>query len=55
MREAFTSQARNALIQAGRAARQCQHNYIGTEHILVGLLKEGHGTAGMVLKEFGVQ
>ena len=25
------------------------------EHILVGLLKEGHGTAGMVLKEFGVQ
>ena len=55
MREAFTSQARNALIQAGRAARQCQHNYIGTEHILVWLLKEGHGTAGMVLKEFGVQ
>lgn len=55
MGETFTSQARNALIQAGRAARQYRHNYIGTEHILVGLLKEGHGTAGMVLNEFGVQ
>lgn len=55
MKEAFTSQARNALIQAGRTARQCQHNYIGTEHILVGLLKANRGTAGMVLSEFGVQ
>lgn len=55
MKEAFTSQARNALLQAGKTARQCQHNYIGTEHILVGLLKAGNGTAGMVLSEFGVE
>ena len=55
MKEAYTSQARNALILATRTARQCQHNYIGTEHILVGLLKEVHGTAGMVLGEFHVQ
>lgn len=55
MKEAFTSQARHALLQAGKTARQCQHNYIGTEHILVGLLKAGAGTAGMVLSEFGVE
>ncbi|HIU75797.1 MAG TPA: ATP-dependent Clp protease ATP-binding subunit, partial [Candidatus Pelethocola excrementipullorum] len=55
MKEAFTSQARNALLQAGKTARQCQHNYIGSEHILVGLLKAGAGTAGMVLSEFGVE
>lgn len=55
MKEAFTGQARNALIQAGRMSRQCQHNYIGTEHILVGLVKANQGTAGMVLSEFGIQ
>lgn len=55
MRQAFTSQAKSALLIAGKTARQCRHNYIGTEHLLVGLLKEGQGTAGMVLREFGVE
>ena len=50
----YTAQAANALAQAGKMARQCQHAYIGTEHLLVGLLKEPSGTAGMVLTEHGV-
>ncbi len=55
MAELYTKQAKNALLLAGKTARQSNQNYIGTEHILVGLLKEGEGTAGMVLAEFGVE
>lgn len=54
MREQYTAQAKNALALAEKTARSCQHNYIGTEHILLGLLKEKEGTAGMVLADFGV-
>ena len=54
MREQYTAQAKNALALAEKTARACQHNYIGTEHILLGLLKEKEGTAGMVLADFGV-
>ena len=50
----YTAQAENALVLAGRTARQCHHSYIGTEHLLMGLLKEASGTAGMVLAEYGV-
>ena len=50
----YTVQAENALILAGKTARQHHHSYIGTEHLLMGLLKEASGTAGMVLAEFGV-
>ena len=38
MREQYTAQAKNALALAEKTARSCQHNYIGTEHSLVGLL-----------------
>lgn len=55
MRENFTIQALNALKLAGKAAQSCGHNYIGTEHILAGLLKEPEGTAGKVLEEFSVE
>lgn len=54
MREQYTAQAKNALALAEKTARSCQHNYIGTEHILLGLLKEKEGTAGMVLADFGI-
>lgn len=54
MNQAFTSQAKHALTLAGKTARQCRHNYIGTEHMLVGLLKENNSTASMVLSEYGV-
>lgn len=55
MQEKFTSQALNALMLAKETAQSCNHSYIGTEHILIGLLAETEGTAGKVLEEFGVE
>ena len=55
MQEKFTRQAVNALKLAKSTAQSCNHSYIGTEHILVGLLKEKEGTAGRILEEFGVE
>ena len=54
MQDIFTRQAQNALMLAKKAAQYCRNNYIGTEHILMGLLKEKEGTAGRILAEFGV-
>ena len=54
MQEKFTRQAKAALKLAESTARSWKHSYIGTEHILVGLLKEQEGTAGKILEEFGV-
>ena len=54
MQEKFTRQAKAALKLAEDAAWSWKHSYIGTEHILVGLLKEQEGTAGKILEEFGV-
>ena len=54
MREQYTEQAKQAVALAARTARYCRHNYIGTEHLLMGLLKEAHGTASMVLMDMGV-
>ena len=51
----FTRQAQNALKLAKNAAKSSGHGYIGTEHLLVGLLKEQEGTAGKVLQEFEVE
>lgn len=51
----FTRQAENALKLAKNTARSCGHGYIGTEHLLAGLLMESEGTAGRVLTEFGVE
>ena len=54
MREGYTSQAKKALAYAVRTAEKCGHNYVGTEHLLIGLLNVEDGTAGMVLTEFHV-
>ena len=51
----FTGQALNALTLAKKTAQSLNHSYIGTEHILAGLLKEPEGTAGRLLEEFGVE
>ena len=55
MQQRFTVQALNALKLAKKTAQSCGHTYIGTEHLLVGLLKEPEGTAGKVLEEFQVE
>ncbi len=55
MQSQFTDSAKSALAQAGRCARNLKQGYIGTEHILVGLLKEQNGVASKVLAENGVE
>ena len=54
MRNKFTKQAQNALALAKAAAVDFELGYIGTEHLLLGLLSETEGTAGRVLEEFQV-
>lgn len=51
MRPEFTEKAKTALTQGEKAARQLQAGYIGSEHILLGLIRERTGVAAMVLKE----
>ena len=46
MREGYTSQAKKALAYAVKTAEKCGHNYVGTEHLLIGLLNVEDGTAG---------
>ena len=53
MQSQFTDKAQNALAQAGRCARGLKQGYIGTEHILVGFLKEDTGVAAKVLADNG--
>jgi len=50
----FTERAQRALIYAQEEARNLGHNYVGTEHLLLGLLKEGEGAAAQVLKGMGI-
>jgi ATP-dependent Clp protease ATP-binding subunit ClpC len=50
----FTERAQKALYLAQEEARSFYHNYVGTEHILLGLLKEDEGIAARVLKKLGV-
>jgi ATP-dependent Clp protease ATP-binding subunit ClpA len=54
MFERFTDRARRVVVLAQEEARGLKHNYIGTEHILLGLLREGDGVAARVLDRFGV-
>ena len=54
MFERFTNRARHVVVLAQEEARQLKHNYIGTEHILLGLLGEPEGYAGRVLASFGM-
>ncbi len=51
----FTKRARRVLILAQEEAIRLNHNYIGTEHLLLGLVKEENGVAVRVLRELGVE
>lgn len=51
MPEQFTDSAKQALRLARQTARACRHSYVGSEHLLLGLLKEPRGTAGVLLRE----
>jgi ATP-dependent Clp protease ATP-binding subunit ClpC len=52
--ERFTERARQVVVLAQDEARELRHNYIGTEHLLLGLLREQEGVAARVLDELGV-
>jgi ATP-dependent Clp protease ATP-binding subunit ClpA len=54
MFERFTPRARHAIVLAQEEARRLQHNHIGTEHILLGLIGEPEGVAARVLQQFGL-
>ena len=51
----FTKRARKVLSLAQEEAQRFNHNYIGTEHILLGLIREGDGVAAVVLRNLGVE
>ncbi len=51
----FTQRARRVLGLAQEEAERLQHSYIGTEHLLLGLIREEEGVAGRVLRELGVE
>ncbi|MDE5865771.1 MAG: ATP-dependent Clp protease ATP-binding subunit ClpC, partial [Lachnospiraceae bacterium] len=55
MQPQFTDKARTALNLAERAARNFKQSYVGTEHILLGLLRENTGVAATVLENSGVE
>ncbi|EFA23266.1 ATP-dependent Clp protease ATP-binding subunit [Bifidobacterium gallicum] len=54
MFERFTDRARRVIVLAQEEARTLQHNYIGTEHLLLGLIREGEGVAAKALASMGV-
>ena len=52
--ERFTQRARRVLSLAHEEAERLHHNYIGTEHLLLGLIREEGGIAGRVLRDLGL-
>ena len=54
MFERFTDRARRVVVLAQEEARMLNHNYIGTEHILLGLIHEGEGVAARALESLGI-
>jgi hypothetical protein len=52
--ERFTGRARQAVVLAQEEARMLNHNYIGTEHLLLGLIREGDGLAARALESLGI-
>ncbi len=54
MFERFTDRARRVVVLAQEEARLLNHNYIGTEHLLLGLIHEGEGVAAMALESLGI-
>ena len=54
MFERFTDRARRVVVLAQEEARMLNHNYIGTEHLLLGLVHEGHGVSAQALESLGI-
>jgi len=54
MFERFTDRARRVIVLAQEEARNLKHNYLGTEHILLGLIREGEGVAAKALEALGI-
>ncbi len=54
MFERFTDRARRVVVLAQEEAKMLNHNYIGTEHILLGLIHEGEGIAAKALEQLGI-
>jgi len=54
MFERFDQRARRVVVRAQEEARMHNHNYIGTEHILLGLIREGEGVAAKALGSLGI-
>jgi ATP-dependent Clp protease ATP-binding subunit ClpC len=54
MFERFTDRSRRVVVLAQEEARMLDHNYIGTEHILLGLIREGDGHAARALESLGI-
>lgn len=54
MFEKFTDKARRVVVLAQEEAKLLNHNYIGTEHILLGLIHEGEGVAAKALEALGI-
>ena len=51
MYERFTDRARKVMLMANQEAQRLNHEYIGTEHLLLGLIKEGSGDYGQCAQE----
>ena len=54
MFERFTDRARRVAVLAQEEARLLRHDHIGTEHILLGLIREGEGVAAKALESLGI-
>ena len=54
MFEGFTDRARRVVVLAEEEARMLNHNHVGTEHILLGLIHEGEGVAAKALESLGI-
>ena len=54
MFDRFTERARKVMSLARQAAQHYRHDYIGTEHILLGLIHEGEGVAAKALEQMGI-
>jgi ATP-dependent Clp protease ATP-binding subunit ClpC len=54
MFQRFTDRARRVVVMAQEEARMLDHTYIGTEHILLGLVREGEGSAAKALESLGI-
>ena len=53
--ERFTERARRALEEAWRASSAMGHSYVGTEHLLLGLVREGEGLACRIMRRAGLE